>query len=110
MKEKYFTFIPSQRQHANNGSETFVGYKKESYDPESGKGDGRTWIMFRQRSLGSRHSVKCNGLGNFSNEGDISDNGKNAKGIDWQNNNSARASRFFVHFFPVTARLRRENA
>ena len=27
-----------------------------------------------------------------------------------QNNNSARASRFFVHFFAVTARLRRENA
>ena len=27
-----------------------------------------------------------------------------------QNNNSAHASRFFVHFFAVTARLRRENA
>ena len=27
-----------------------------------------------------------------------------------QNNNFARASRFFVHFFAVTARLRRENA
>ena len=27
-----------------------------------------------------------------------------------QNNNFARASRFFVHFFPVFARLRRENA
>ena len=27
------------------------------------------------------------------------------KGLDWQNNNSARASRFFVHFFPVTAQL-----
>ena len=25
--------------------------------------------------------------------------------LDWQNNNSARASRFFVHFFDVTARL-----
>ena len=25
-----------------------------------------------------------------------------------QNNNSARASRFFVHFFPVPAQLRRE--
>ena len=30
--------------------------------------------------------------------------------LDWQNNNFARASRFFVHFFAVTARLRRENA
>ena len=27
-----------------------------------------------------------------------------------QNNNFARVSRFFVHFFPVFARLRRENA
>ena len=27
-----------------------------------------------------------------------------------QNNNFARASRFFVHFFAVIARLRRENA
>ena len=27
-----------------------------------------------------------------------------------QNSNSARASRFFVHFSTVTARLRRENA
>ena len=27
--------------------------------------------------------------------------------IDWQNNNFARASRFFVHFFAVTAQLRR---
>ena len=27
-----------------------------------------------------------------------------------QNNNFARTSRFLVHFFPVFARLRRENA
>ena len=27
-----------------------------------------------------------------------------------QNNNFARTSRFFVHFFPVFARLRSENA
>ena len=30
-----------------------------------------------------------------------------AMGLDWQNNNSAHASRFSVHFFTVTARLRR---
>ena len=29
--------------------------------------------------------------------------------LDWQNNSSARASRFFVHFFTVTARLQRED-
>ena len=28
--------------------------------------------------------------------------------LDWQNNNSSRASRFFLHFFAVTAWLRRE--
>ena len=33
-----------------------------------------------------------------------------AIGLDWQNNNSARASRFFVHFFIVTARLQRESS
>ena len=38
------------------------------------------------------------------------ENGKKAIDFDWQNNNFARASRFFVHFFAVTARLRRESA
>ena len=33
-----------------------------------------------------------------------------SNGLNKQNNNSARPSRFFVHFFAVTARLRRENA
>ena len=31
-------------------------------------------------------------------------------GLEWQNNNFARASRFFVHSFAVTARQRPENA
>ena len=31
-------------------------------------------------------------------------------GLNKQNNNSARVSRVFEHFFAVTARLRRENA
>ena len=43
-------------------------------------------------------------------DGDGNENGKKAKGLDWQNNNFARASRFFVHFFAVTARLQRESA
>ena len=48
-------------------------------------------------------------LGSLSNDdGDVNENGKKAIGLDWQNNNFARASRFFVHFFVVTARLRRE--
>ena len=35
---------------------------------------------------------------------------KKSNGLIRQNNNFARASRFFVHFFAVTARLPRENA
>ena len=50
-------------------------------------------------------------IGSSSNDyGDVSKNGKTGIGLDWQNNSSARASRFFLHFFAVTARLRRENA
>ena len=36
------------------------------------------------------------------------ENGKKAIGLDWQNNNFARASRFFVHFSAFVARLQRE--
>ena len=35
-------------------------------------------------------------------------NGKKAIGLDKQNNNFARASRFFVHFSAVVARLQRK--
>ena len=35
--------------------------------------------------------------------------GKKAIGLDWQKNNFARASRFFVHFLTVIARLQRES-
>ena len=42
--------------------------------------------------------------------GDVNENGKKAIGSDWKNNYNARASRFFVRFFAVTARIRRENA
>ena len=34
----------------------------------------------------------------------------NKLSLDWQNNNFAHASRFFVHFFAVVARLRHETA
>ena len=50
-------------------------------------------------------------IGNLSNDDDdVNENGNNATGLDWQNNNFARASRFFVHFFAVVARLQRESA
>ena len=45
-----------------------------------------------------------------NNDSDGNENGKKAIGLDWQNDNFARASRFFVHFFAVAARLHRENA
>lgn len=36
--------------------------------------------------------------------------GKKAIELDWQNNNSELASRFFVHVFALVARLRRETS
>ena len=50
-------------------------------------------------------------LGSLSNDdGDVNENGEKAINLDRQNNNFARASRFFVYFFTVVARLRRGNA
>ena len=50
-------------------------------------------------------------IGSLSNDdGSRNENGKKAIGLDWQNNNSARVSRFFVHFLAVVARLRRKSA
>ena len=43
-------------------------------------------------------------------EGDVNENDKKAIGLVCQNNNFARASRFFVQFSTVAARLRRKNA
>ena len=43
-------------------------------------------------------------------DGDGNENGKKAIGLQRQNNNFARASRFFVHFFAVAVRLQRESA
>ena len=40
-------------------------------------------------------------LGNLSNDDvDVNENGKKAIGLDWLNNNFARASCFFVHSLP----------
>ena len=45
-------------------------------------------------------------IGRLSNgNGDINENGKEAIGLHWQNNNFARTSRVFVFFLAVTARL-----
>ena len=50
-------------------------------------------------------------LGSLSNDdGDRNEDEKKAIGLDWQNNNFARASHFFAHFFAVAARLQSESA
>ena len=43
-------------------------------------------------------------------DGDGNGNGKKATALDKENNNFARASHFFAHFFAVVSRLRRETA
>ena len=55
---------------------------------------------WRRKTLGS--------LGN--DEDDRNENGTKSIGLDKENNNFARATRFFVHFFAVVARLQRETA
>ena len=46
----------------------------------------------------------------YQGDGDGNEEGKKAIGLDWLNNNCARASRYFVHFFAVVAQLQRESA
>ena len=49
--------------------------------------------------------------GSLSNDdGDVNENSKKTIALNWQNNNFARTSHFFVLFFAVVARLRRETA
>ena len=65
------------------------------------------WVLRLTQSVSSVIQI----LGSLSNDdGDVKENGKKAISLDWQNNDFARASHLFVHFFVVTARLRRENA
>ena len=48
--------------------------------------------------------VRLSMIASLSNDdGDGNENGNKAIGLDWQNNNFTRASRFFVHFFAVVA-------
>ena len=49
-------------------------------------------------------------LRNDDDDGDGNENAKKAMGLDEQNNNFARVSRFLVHFSAVVARLQRETA
>ena len=68
-------------------------------------------IAFLPFSLRRRRRCLSSLLGSLRNDdGDGNRNGKKAIGLDWQNNNFARASCFFVHFSTVIARLQRETA
>ena len=53
---------------------------------------GRRWLTLLLASLSN-------------DDGDGNENGNKAISLNWQNNNFARASRLFVHFSAVTARL-----
>ena len=65
------------------------------------------WVLRLKQSVSGVIQI----LGNLSNDnGDVYENGKKAIGSDWQNNNFARASHLFIHFFSVAARQRREIA
>ena len=44
-------------------------------------------------------------FGSLHIDDDGNEYGKKTLGLDWQDNSSTRASRFFVHFFAVAARL-----
>ena len=48
-------------------------------------------------------------IGSLSNDdGNGTKNGNKLICLDWQNNNFAHASRFFVHFFAIIAQLQHE--
>ena len=49
-------------------------------------------------------------IGSLRNDDDSNENGTKEIGLDKENNNFARATRFFVHFFAAIARLQRETA
>ena len=56
----------------------------------------------------AKDSWEIGSLRNYDGDGD--ENGKKAIGLDKENNNFARASRFFVHLIAVFAGLQRETA
>ena len=65
---------------------------------------------FKFFSLSSLALVIIGSLRNDDDDDGGNESGKKVKGLDKQNNNFARASRFFVHFSAVVARPQRETA
>ena len=58
--------------------------------------------------LGCLSKDHGNGNSNGNGNGNGNENDKKAIGLYWQNNNFARASRFFVHFIALGEQIRRE--
>ena len=67
-------------------------------------------LAFKFFSLSSLALVIIGSLRNDDDDDDGNESGKKVKDLDKQNNNFARASRFFVHFSAVVARPQRETA
>ena len=65
-------------------------------------------MLFCNGFSGELFKFEANIIGRSNDDGDGNENGKKAIGLDWQNKTFARASRFFVHFLAVAARLQRE--
>ena len=65
----------------------------------------------REKQKISREASRCM-IREFTrnDDGDGNVKGKKVMGLDKQNNNFVRASRFFAHFSTVVARLQRETA
>ena len=57
--------------------------------------------MVNRRTMAAGHCVYFTlvGKGLSNDDGDVNEKGKKAIGLNWQNNNFARASYFFVCFF-----------
>ena len=67
------------------------------------------FFFFWGGSLSLESGVYSKQIGSLRNDdGDVNENVKKAIGLYRLNNNSARASRFLVHFFTVTVGLRHE--
>ena len=58
----------------------------------------RNNFFSRKAYFSTRHQQLSERLGNDDGNGNGNENGKKAMSLDWQNNNFARVSRFFVHF------------
>ena len=55
-------------------------------------------MLFCNGFSGELFKFEANIIGRSNDDGDGNENGKKAIGLDWQNNNFARASRFFCTF------------